>query len=120
MPRVAAVYLNRLRVGMRLQADPTLVYYEHTFDGQKFGEVDLTRADLQQRHPYNTYVHYGLPPGPIGLPSRAALQAVAQPLTTDELFFVADGQGGHVFSRTYAEHKRHVQRYLQQRREAAR
>lgn len=110
MPMVSAVYHNRLRKGMRLQADPTAIYRMPDYDG------NLTRAHLGTRTPYNTYVIDGLPAGPIGNPGAAALAAAVSPATTDALFFVATGAGRHVFSRTYAEHQRNVERYQLRRR----
>jgi UPF0755 protein len=99
--RVAAVYLNRLKQGMRLQADPTVRYALRRFDGR------LYYKDLEIESPYNTYRNEGLPPGAIASPGRAALAAVLDPLAScDDLFFVASGDGGHVFSRTKAEHDR--------------
>lgn len=108
-PLVAAVYVNRLRQGMRLQADPTVAY--ETDGGLGGGEHRLTRADLDRPGPYNTYRNTGLPPGPIADPGVASLQAAAHPATTDDLFFVADGTGGHVFARTAEEHARNVARW---------
>lgn len=107
--RVAGVYINRLRRGMRLQADPTVAY------GMTKGEAELsrplTRADLQQATPWNTYVIDGLPPTPINHPGRASIEAVLQPETHDFLYFVADGKGGHLFAVTYEQHLRNVAAY---------
>ncbi len=109
-PRVARVFINRLNRGIPLQADPT-VAYALAADGAGGGAGEnrpLTRADLERPSPYNTYLVRGLPPGPIANPGRASLEAVLNPADTDELFFVADGSGGHAFARTLDEHNRNV------------
>jgi UPF0755 protein len=110
-PRVASVFLNRLKKGMRLQSDPTIVY------GLTQGKGPLgrgiTRSELEKPTPYNTYLVDGLPPSPIANPGRAALEAVANPSRTQDLYFVADGNGGHVFSETLDQHSRNVQRWRQ-------
>ncbi|AKJ95067.1 aminodeoxychorismate lyase [Thioalkalivibrio versutus] len=103
--RVAGVFVNRLKRGMRLQTDPTLLY------AQEPGVQRLTRAELDRDHPYNTYTRAGLPPTPIALPGRAALQAAARPAETNDLFFVSRGDGSHHFSETYREHREAVIRY---------
>ena len=119
-PRVAGVYLNRLRRGMPLQADPTVQYAVLQREGQK---RRLLFADYQVDHPYNTYRFRGLPPGPITNPSLGAIDAVLYAERHDYLYFVADGEGGHVFSRTFREHVRAANRYrrlMEQRRRQAR
>ena len=97
-PLIAAVYLNRLRLRMRLQADPTVQY------ALGYWKKGLTFRDLQTPSPYNTYVHYGLPPGPICNPGLGAVRAVLHPAVTEDLYFVADHEGGHVFAATPEEH----------------
>ena len=110
--RVAAVFINRLRLNMRLQSDPTIIYGVFGGKGKPDGYV-ITVADRDGATPYNTYTIDGLPPGPIANPGRAALEAVANPSRTRDLFFVADGSGGHAFAETYEEHLRNVARWRQ-------
>lgn len=107
-PLVAAVYLNRLRIGMPLQADPTVQYAIQRATGAR--KPRLLLRDYEFESPYNTYLIAGLPPGPVGLPGRGALEAVANPADVPYLFFVASDSGRHVFTRTYAEHLRAIQR----------
>ncbi|MBK7703011.1 MAG: endolytic transglycosylase MltG [bacterium] len=115
MPRVAAVYLNRLRAGRPLQADPTVAHALGK-KGQR-----ILYSDLRIPSVFNTYLNRGLPPGPIGNPGLAAIAAVLKPLPgCQDYFFVADGYGGHVFSRTHAQHEAAVQVYRQRRAEAQR
>ncbi|MHA1189693.1 MAG: endolytic transglycosylase MltG [Alphaproteobacteria bacterium] len=109
-PRVASVFINRLRRGMRLQSDPTIIY--GLFGGAgKPPDRPIYRSDIEKATPYNTYVIDGLPPGPIANPGRAALEAVANPSRTNDLYFVADGSGGHAFAETLDEHNRNVARW---------
>ena len=110
-PRIAGVFLNRLKRGMRLQTDPTVIYgLGDRFDG------NLRKADLQRDTPYNTYTRAGLPPTPIAMPSEAAIQAALNPAKTDALYFVARGDGTHVFSSTLDAHNRAVNRYQRYQR----
>jgi UPF0755 protein len=105
-PLIAAVFLNRLGRGMRLETDPAVIYGIPNFDG------NLRRAHLADvTNPYNTYQHGGLPPGPIASPGAAALSAVVDPAEADYLYFVARKDGTHQFSRSYGEHVRAVNRF---------
>ncbi len=116
-PRVAAVYLNRLKKRMHLDADPTIIYGASAGKGT-LGHPIL-RSELENReNPYNTYRNYGLPPTPIGNPGRAAIEAVLKPDKTAALYFVADGTGGHVFAETLNEHQRNVARWRHIEKEA--
>lgn len=110
-PRVAGVFVNRLIKKMRLESDPTVVY--GLVGGRGSLGRGLTKAELDQSTPYNTYTLPGLPAGPITNPGRAALEAVANPSRTKELFFVADGTGGHVFAETYEQHLKNVAKWRQ-------
>jgi len=105
-PIVANVYLNRLELGMRLQADPTVIYGAKNYKG------DITYKMLREKNDFNTYVIFGLPKTAIANPGVESLKAVANPANTKFLFFVADGKGGHVFSETYEQHKKKVADYL--------
>jgi UPF0755 protein len=104
--RVAAVFVNRLRQKMKLQSDPTIIY--GLVGGKGTLGRPIKRSEIQQPSPYNTYVVDGLPPGPIANPGRASLEAAANPARTRDLFFVADGTGGHAFTETYDQHQKNV------------
>ena len=107
-PIVAAVYLNRLRIGMGLQCDPTVIYAL-----ERAGKYDgnLTRENLRFDSPYNTYRYAGLPPGPIAAPGRSSIEAVLRPAKVDYLYFVSRNDGTHVFATTLAEHNRNVRQW---------
>ncbi len=109
-PMVASVFINRLRSGMLLQTDPTVIYgLGYDFDG------DIKKRDLLADTPYNTYIRRGLPPTPIAMPGTAALRAALNPPATDYLYFVARGDGSSAFSRNLDEHNRAVARYIRKR-----
>ena len=110
-PHVASVFINRLQRGMPLQSDPTVIY--GVFGGKGAQGRGPSRSELDAANPYNTYVIRGLPPGPIANPGKAALEAVANPARTRDLYFVADGTGGHVFADTYDAHRQNVARWRQ-------
>jgi len=112
-PVIAAVYLNRMRIGMPLQADPTVQYAIQLQTGAR--KPRLVFADYRTKSPYNTYLLPGLPPGPVGNPGRKSIEAVVAPATVPYLYFVATGDGRHTFSKTYGEHLRAIAR---SRREA--
>lgn len=105
-PLISSVFHNRLRIGMPLQSDPTAVYGVRAFSGA------VSKADIERPSPYNTYLHKGLPPGPIGNPGSRALEAALAPAVTPYLYFVARKDGTHQFSRTLEDHNRAVTRYL--------
>lgn len=105
-PRIASAFHNRLRKGMRLQSDPTIIY--GIFGGSGMRDHPITRDELKGKNPYNTYQIDGLPPTPIGNPGRAAIEAVLKPAKTKDIYFVANGKGGHFFSSTLAEHNKNV------------
>ena len=111
-PRIAGVFLNRLRIGMRLQTDPTVIYVLK-LEGRYNGNI--RKVDLASESPYNTYRFAGLPPGPIGSPGRSALEAVLQPETTSDLYFVSRNDGTHVFSKVLRDHERAVDEFQRRR-----
>lgn len=116
--RVASVFMNRLKQGMRLQSDPTIIYGIWGGSGKPADEP-IRQSHIKSDTPYNTYVIKGLPPGPIANPGRAALEAVANPSTTEDVYFVADGTGGHVFAKSLEEHNANVKRYREIERAGA-
>jgi len=117
-PRVAAVFVNRLRKGMKLQSDPTIIY--GLTKGVPLGR-GIRQSELEKPTPYNTYVIFGLPPTPIANPGKASLAAVMNPAQTNDLYFVADGTGGHAFAATLEEHEANVRKWreIERQRPAA-
>ena len=107
-PRVAAVFINRLKMGMKLQSDPTILY---TIQQERPEQTTIYASDLKKETPYNTYVIDGLPPTPIANPGKASIQAVLNPPDTKDLYFVATGNGGHRFAQTLQEHNKNVRDY---------
>jgi UPF0755 protein len=118
-PHVASVFVNRLQQGMKLQTDPTVIY--GITKGEGVLGRGLRQSELRRETPYNTYVIDGLPPTPIANPGRLSIEAALNPLKTDDLFFVADGSGGHAFAATLEEHNRNVEKWraIEAEREAA-
>ncbi len=115
-PRVAAVFVNRLRKGMRLQSDPTIIY--GLTKGVPLGR-GIRQSELEKPTPYNTYVIFGLPPTPIANPGKASLAAVLNPAATNDLYFVADGTGGHAFAETLDQHEANVRKWREIERQRA-
>ena len=115
-PRVAGVFVNRLEKRMKLQSDPTIVY--GLVGGKGTLGHSISKAEVEQATPYNTYIIEGLPPGPIANPGKAALEAAANPSRTKELYFVADGTGGHAFAETLDQHLKNVERWRQIEKDA--
>lgn len=115
-PRVASVFVNRLRKGMRLQSDPTIIY--GLTKGVPLGR-GIRQSELDKPTPYNTYVIFGLPPTPIANPGKASLAAVLNPATTNDLYFVADGTGGHAFAETLDQHEANVRKWREIERQRA-
>ena len=111
---VAGLYINRLHIGMLLQADPTVAYGVY---GGQFADKPLRRSDLKRNTPYNSYLHAGLPPTPICNPGKEAIAAVLNPAKHEDLFMVATGTGGHYFAKTNAGHLKNVKKYRQWQRE---
>ena len=110
-PQIGGVFANRLRIGMRLQTDPTVIYGMSTAKGEDFGG-NIRKSDLQTDTPYNTYTRAGLPPTPIAMPGKAALLAAVQPASTAALYFAARGDGSSEFSATLDAHNRAVNKYI--------
>lgn len=117
-PHVASVYINRLKIGMLLQADPTVQYGLEVAKGAKL-DRPLTYVDLVSNTPYNTYVNPGLPPTPIANPGKASIEAIVNPMETKDLYFVAAGDGSHRFAETIEQHNRNVALYRKSQNEAA-
>lgn len=115
-PRVAGIFVNRLRKGMKLETDPTIIY--GITRGYPLGR-GIRKSELEAKTPYNTYQIVGLPPTPIANPGRESIAAALQPMQTDDLFFVADGTGGHAFASTYEEHNKNVARWREIEKEKA-
>ncbi|OYV37658.1 MAG: aminodeoxychorismate lyase [Acidocella sp. 20-61-6] len=114
-PEIAAVYENRLAKGMKLQADPTVIFASSA--GETSGGVPISRTDLTNPSPYNTYAHSGLPPGPICAPGLAAITAVLHPAASKALYFVATGHGGHVFSDSFQGQLKNIEVYRESQKE---